>query len=182
MSEIASPFDVLEFWWKAGPQKWWSTSEHFDRSVRDRFGATHEAAVAGELDEWAENPHGALALIVLLDQFTRNLNRQSSAAFGQDDRALAVARAAVDKGFDRAFPAIARSFFYLPFMHAEDMAAQEACVDHCRQHGDPDNYRASLEHMDIIRRFGRFPHRNKVLGRKTTDAERRFLETGGFKG
>lgn len=182
MTKVASPFDILEFWWQAGPSKWWSRNDKFDRAIEQQFGGTYRAAIAGELDDWADSVHGALALILVLDQFSRNLNRQSAAAFAYDGKALALARAAIEKEYDRAFPDFARGFFYLPLMHAEDMDAQELCIDLCRQNAGGDNYKSALEHMDIIRRFGRFPHRNAVLGRETTEAERRFLDSGGFKG
>ncbi len=182
MSTIASSFDVLEFWWNAGPQKWWSRDDEFDREIRSRFETTHTEAAGGRLDTWCDTPHGAMALTLVLDQFSRNLHRESPEAFAQDAKALVLARSSIEKQFNRAFPSPARCFFALPLMHAEDMAAQEEAVDFCRLHGDADNYKAALEHMDIIRRFGRFPHRNAVLGRETTDAERRFLDTGGFKG
>ncbi|MEM1048768.1 MAG: DUF924 family protein [Pseudomonadota bacterium] len=182
MSTIASSFDVLEFWWDAGPQKWWSRDDAFDREIRARFEATHIAAAGGGLDAWGETPDGAMALTIVLDQFSRNLHRESSDAFAHDATALVLARASIERGFHRAFPSPARCFFALPLMHAEDMAAQEEAVDFCRLHGDAENYKAALEHLDIIRRFGRFPHRNAVLGRETTDAEWRFLDTGGFKG
>lgn len=182
MSDPVSPLDILEFWWTAGPSKWWSRNDKFDAVIAEKFGATYEAAIAGDLDGWSDSVDGALALIILLDQFSRNLNRQSAQAFAHDDKALALSRQAVDRGYDRAFPEPACAFFYMPMMHAEDMDAQEQCVDLCRVKAQGDNYRAALEHMDIIRRFGRFPHRNAVLGRQTTDAERRFLEAGGFKG
>ncbi len=179
---VASPFDVLEFWWQAGPSKWWSRNDKFDRAIDQRFAATHRAALAGELDDWDDSVHGALALILVLDQFSRNLNRNSSAAYAGDPQALALARTAIEKEYDRAFPEPARPFFYMPLMHAEDMDLQEQCVDLCRLCADGETYKSALEHMDIIRRFGRFPHRNSVLGRETTDAERRFLDSGGFKG
>jgi len=182
MNDAVSPFDVLEFWWQAGPAKWWVRNDKFDQSIKTGFGETHRAAAAGALDFWAGDASGALALILVLDQFSRNLKRQSAEAFAQDPKALELALAAIDKGYDRAFPELARAFFYMPLMHAEDMAMQDLCLDLCRQHCGADTYRSALEHMDIIRRFGRFPHRNTVLGRVTTEAEQRFLDTGGFKG
>lgn len=182
MTSVASPFDVLEFWWNAGPAKWWSRNDKFDRALEDRFRNTYEAAIAGDLDGWVDSPHGALALVLLLDQISRNLNRQSPKAFAYDAKALALAETSIEREYDRAFPEPARSFFYLPFMHAENMDAQERCVDLCRVSGQSESYKSALEHMDIIRRFGRFPHRNTVLGRETNAAERRFLEAGGFKG
>ena len=175
-----SPLDVLDFWWQAGPSKWFAQSDAFDAEIRDRFFAAIELAQAGELQEWRETPHGCLALIILLDQFCRNVFRKDARAFVADPIALALAEDAMARGYDRAFPKEARVFFYLPFEHAEDMTAQERCVDLCRQLGAQDYYLYALVHMDVIRRFGRFPHRNEVLGRESTAAELTFLAEGGF--
>ena len=182
MAEICTPFEILDFWWRAGPGKWWARNDKFDKVCQDRFGATYEAAISGDLDHWAETVPGVLALILLLDQFSRNLNRGSAKAFQFDPKALALSREAVARGWHLAYPEPARSFFYLPMMHAEDMEAQEHCVDLARTSGEDSTYKAALEHMDIIRRFGRFPHRNTVLGRDTTEAEHAYLESGGFSG
>lgn len=178
--ETVTAFDVLDFWWTSGGEKWFAGGESFDQDCRSRFLATIEAAQKGELDDWAETPHGALALLIVLDQLTRNVFRGEPRAFAADARALALAEAALAKGFDRAFPKEARFFFYLPFEHAEDMAAQERCVDLCRSLGVQEYYHYALIHMDVIRRFGRFPHRNPILGRDTTPAEAAYLADGGF--
>lgn len=182
MSKTKEPtaFDVLDFWWTAGPESWFQRSDDFDQSIKDRFLALYESAAGGELDAWDETPHGALALILLLDQFPRNMFRDSPRAFASDTLALDVARRALDAGFHRAFPNPAKAFFFLPFEHAEDMDAQEISVDLFRQHGSQETYLYALIHMDVIRRFGRFPHRNKVLGRHSTPDEVRFLDEGGF--
>ncbi len=179
-STIASPIEVLDFWWQAGPSKWFAKNDGFDKDIKTRFLPAIEAAQRGELDEWADQPHSALALILLLDQFTRNVFRNDKRAFEADGKALATAQASVERGYDTAFPAVARVFFYLPFEHAEDMAAQERSVDLCRNLGNQDYYLYALIHMDVIRRFGRFPHRNKVLGRQSTPEEQAFLDDGGF--
>jgi uncharacterized protein (DUF924 family) len=177
---IAQPIEILDFWWRAGPAKWFARDDEFDQEIRGRFLPAIEVAQRGDLGDWAEQPHGALALILLLDQFTRNVFRESSRAFEADHLALAVAQKAVELSFDKAFPPNERVFFYLPFEHAEDMAAQEMSVDLCRGTGDQQYYLYALVHMDVIRRFGRFPHRNAVLGRETTAEEQAFLDGGGF--
>ncbi|AXS38871.1 DUF924 family protein [Breoghania sp. L-A4] len=174
------PLDILDFWWRAGPAKWFARSDEFDADLRARFLDSHERAAAGDLDGWAETPHGMLALILHLDQLPRNLFREDSRAFAMDARALDLAALSLERGFHRAFPSVARAFFFLPFEHAEDMAAQERSVDLFRQNGEQETYFYALVHMDVIRRFGRFPHRNKVLGRTTTAAEQAFLDSGGF--
>lgn len=177
---MPSPYDVLEFWWQAGPAKWFAQSDAFDEDIRGRFLALIELAREGGLEDWRTSPHGCLALILLLDQFPRNVYRNDPAAFSGDERALALARFAVEQGYDRAFPKDAKVFFYLPFEHAEDMAAQQLSVDLCRRLGDQNFYHYALIHMDVIRRFGRFPHRNSVLGRQSTSEELAYLADGGF--
>ncbi|WP_417671319.1 DUF924 family protein [Roseibium sp.] len=175
-----SPIEVLDFWWKAGPEKWFARNDAFDAEIGKLFLPAIEAAQAGKLRSWAQTPHGALALILLLDQFTRNVFRDDPRAFEADGQALGLAELALEHGFDRAFPTQVRVFFYLPFEHSEDMAHQEKAVDLCRGLGQQDFYHYALIHMDVIRRFGRFPHRNKVLGRETTPEEQSFLDNGGF--
>ena len=179
---VLSSLDVLEFWWTAGPAKWFSGGSDFDREIADRFAGLWRDAASGACDPWAETADGALALVLVLDQFSRNLHRGSAEAFSQDGKALAIAQTALGSGFDRAYPFPARSFFYIPFMHSEDMSDQERCVDLFRRAGQRDQYVFALEHMDIVRRFSRFPHRNAVLGRETTPEEAAFLKDGGFSG
>ncbi|WP_417687597.1 DUF924 family protein [Roseibium sp.] len=175
-----TPFEVLDFWWSAGPKKWFARDEAFDAQIRQRFAETVDAAKAGSLSDWRDTPHGCLALIILLDQFTRNIFRNSPLAFEADGAAVDLATHALEYGFDKAYPTDARAFFYLPFEHAEDMDAQGRAVDLFRQLGNQDYYHYALIHMDVIRRFGRFPHRNEVLGRQTTAEEKAFLDDGGF--
>jgi uncharacterized protein (DUF924 family) len=178
----AVPHDVVAFWRDAGPEKWFRKDAAFDAAIRQRFGALHEAAAAGRLDGWAENPEGALALILLLDQFSRNLHRGSPLAFAQDVRARSVAERAIAAGFDLAVPADLRLFLYLPFEHSEAIADQERCVRLCHALPDRGLLPYARDHERIIRRFGRFPHRNAALGRHTTPAEQAFLDGGGFAG
>ncbi len=180
MDETADATEVLAFWWQAGPQRWFTRDEAFDEVCRSRLGKLHARAAAGELDHWAGAPHSMLALILLLDQVSRNIYRDRPEAFAQDAKALKLAESAVDKGFDRAYPLPARGFFYMPFEHAEDMAAQERSVDLFRMTGDQEFTYFALVHLDVIRRFGRFPHRNAVLGRQTSAAEQAYLDSGGF--
>ncbi|MET1415972.1 DUF924 family protein [Roseibium sp. HPY-6] len=181
MTETAiTPLDVLDFWWQAGSAKWFAGGEKFDGHCREQFAASLAAANAGELDHWQETADGTLALLLLLDQMSRNIHRGSPEAFSGDAKAVAIAERAIDRGFDRAFPKEARGFFYLPFEHSEDMEHQERAVDLCRRLGDKELYHYALVHMDVIRRFGRFPHRNKVLGRVTTPEEEAYLKDGGF--
>jgi uncharacterized protein (DUF924 family) len=179
---IASPEAVLAFWRAAGPEKWFKKNEAFDDELRRRFLETHEAAAASQLADWKATPEGALALLIVLDQFPRNMFRGSARAFAADPLARAVAEGALESGFDRKVAAAERMFFYLPFEHSESMADQERCVALFRATGDADALKWAELHADIIRRFGRFPHRNAVLGRSTTPEEQAFLNSGGFAG
>jgi uncharacterized protein (DUF924 family) len=178
----SAPDAVLAFWRAAGPDKWFVKDEAFDAEIRARYLAAHEAAAAGQLSAWEDTPEGAFALLLLLDQFPRNMFRRTPRAFATDPQARAVADRAIARGFDAHFTPPERRVFYLPLMHAEDIAAQERCVALCRDCGDVEGLKYAEEHADIIRRFGRFPHRNAILGRATTAEERRFLDDGGFAG
>jgi uncharacterized protein (DUF924 family) len=177
-----APHDVVAFWQAAGPAKWFTKDAAFDAAIRDRFLATYEAAAAGELAHWDSTPEGALALVILLDQFSRNMFRANARTYAADPYARAVADGALARGFDRAVAPDLRTFFYLPFMHSEALADQERCVALYRAVGDAESLRYAEDHADIIRRFGRFPHRNAVLGRATTADEQAFLSAGGFGG
>ena len=173
--------EIVEFWSEAGPDRWWKVDPAFDATIRERFGGLLERAKAGELEGWAETPEGALALVILLDQFSRNLFRGTPGAFASDLKALAIAEIAVERGFDRSIDDEVRMFLYMPFMHCETLAAQRRCVELFEPFGG-DNLRAAREHRHIIKRFGRFPHRNAILGRISTEDELRFLADGGFSG
>ena len=178
---IATAHDVVTFWREAGPKRWFEKDTAFDKEISRRFLATHEAAAAGTLRHWENGAEGALALLILLDQFPRNMFRNSARAFATDPLARAIAAGALVKGFDSVFPDL-RSFFYLPFEHSEDMADQERALALYKAAGDADNLKWAEIHADIIRRFGRFPHRNAVLDRATTPQEQAFLDSGGFAG
>lgn len=177
-----TPADVVAFWREAGEKKWFRKDDAFDRAIAGRFTALHNAAAAGKLSDWRETAEGALALVLVLDQFSRNLFRGSPKTFAQDAMAVEEARRAVDAGFDTEVDANLRFFFYMPFMHSEALADQERCIELLSASGAEGLLKYAHEHCDIIRRFGRFPHRNAVLGRQTTPAERTFLEEGGFAG
>ena len=174
--------DVIGFWRQAGPQKWFKKNTAFDEAIRLKFEPVHHRAARGEYDGWIEDAEGSLALLILLDQFPRNLYRGSAHAFATDPKARAIALVAVDRGFDRRPEPILRNFFYLPFLHSEGLADQDYGLALCTEAGDPDNIKWAGLHRDIIVRFGRFPHRNGALGRKTTPEEQEFLDEGGFAG
>jgi uncharacterized protein (DUF924 family) len=178
----ATPDDILAFWTEAGPRKWYAKDAAFDTAIRDRFEAVHHAAARGEHDDWAATPDGALALLILLDQFPRNLYRGSAHAFATDPKARAVARAAAARGWRRAVAPELRQFMLLPFEHSEDLADQDEGLALAAALGDAEITKWHRIHRDIIARFGRFPHRNAALGRVTTPEEQAFLDTGGFGG
>jgi len=182
MTDDVTAADVVAFWREAGPERWFNKDAAFDAEIRRRFLATYEVAAAGQLTAWEATAEGALALLILLDQFPRNMFRGSARAFAADPLARAIAAGALIRGFDAQVPANMRTFFYLPFEHSEDMADQERCIALYKAAGDAENLKWAELHADIIRRFGRFPHRNEVLGRASTPEEQAFLASGGFAG
>jgi uncharacterized protein (DUF924 family) len=179
---LASAAGIVTFWREAGPKRWFEKDQAFDAEIRLRFLVTHEAAAAGKLTAWEQDAQGALALLILLDQFPRNMFRGSARAFASDPLARAVAAGALVRGFDAQAPEAMRSFFFLPFEHSEDLADQERCIALNKAAGDADGLKWAEIHADIIRRLGRFPHRNAALGRATTPEEQAFLDGGGFAG
>jgi uncharacterized protein (DUF924 family) len=182
MTTFATPAGIVSFWRDAGPDKWFEKDEAFDREITSGFLVTHEAASRCELAFWEDNAEGSLALLVLLDQFPRNMFRNSAHAFATDPLARATADRALARGFDLATEHTLRQFFYLPFMHSEILADQDRCLQLYEKYGDVDTLKYANIHRDIILKFGRFPHRNGVLGRVTTPAEDEFLRGGGFAG
>jgi uncharacterized protein (DUF924 family) len=177
---------VIAFWRQAGPARWFAADPEFDRAIRERFEKLHMLASQGLLAEWEKEPNATLALLLLTDQFPRNLYRGSAHAFASDAIARAVAERAIAKGFDRSLEPMLRSFFYLPFMHHEDMASQlRGLIFYERlvaDGGDCEGLRYARLHADLIARFGRFPHRNAMLGRVSTPEEIAYLAGGGFAG
>jgi uncharacterized protein (DUF924 family) len=181
-SKPVSPADVIAFWTEAGPKRWFGKDETFDTQIRERFLALHDAAAAGKLADWERTPEGSLALLLLLDQFPRNMFRGSRRSYATDPLALAMTERAIARGDDKRVSKELRGFFYLPHQHAEDLAVQERGVALYRDAGDAEGLKWAELHADIIRRFGRFPHRNPLLGRTTTPEEQAFLDAGGFAG
>ena len=176
---IATAADVLAFWRTAGEKKWFAKDDTFDAEIGARFLDTYQAAAEGALSDWETTPEGALALVIVLDQFPRNMFRRDPRAFAADAAARAVADRAIARGFDAQVPAGERMFLYLPFEHSEAIADQERCCALFRALGNADLLRWAELHADIIRRFGRFPHRNAALGRASTAQELAFLQTPG---
>ena len=172
---------VIAFWKQAGPKRWFAKDEAFDTAFRDSFHATHMQAARRELEDWLTTADGALALLILLDQYPRNAFRGTAHMFATDPLARLYARQIVDAGLDQQVEPELRAFCYLPFEHSEDPQDQQRSLDLNRQL-DANTYHWAKEHADIIERFGRFPHRNAVLGRFTTEEEHTFLKAGGFSG
>lgn len=175
---VASPIEVVDFWFReTPPQNWFRADASFDAAVRARFEETWRAAREGKLQDWEGRAPDALALVVLLDQFPRNMFRGHAEAFSTDAMARAVAANAVSRRFDLEVPEEQRSFFYLPFTHSEQLADQERCIELTKERLSEKHstYPYAVAHRDTIARFGRFPARNKALARSTTAAEAEFL-------
>ena len=181
MTVLITPSAVVAFWKEAGPDTWYAKDEAFDRRFREAGRALHWAAARRELDAWIETPEGALALMILLDQYPRNSFRSTGHQFATDDLALMFARDAVERGHPETFAPDLRQFFYTPYEHSERIEDQDALLPLL---GDDmaEVVKYAHIHRDIIVRFGRFPHRNRALGRATTDEEQVFLDGGGFGG
>lgn len=174
--------EVVEFWQEAGPERWFGGGPAFDARCRERLLDPHVAASRGELADWGRTAEGALALVLLLDQIPRNVFRGSAHAYATDPLARAVARRAIDDGHDRKVDAALCTFFYLPFVHAEDLAEQQRAVALYRATGVAGADKWAVHHHAIIERFGRFPHRNRLFGRTSTPDELAWLDEGGFAG
>lgn len=182
MAEADDPGEVVSFWLGQSETTWFTADPAFDAKVSGRFAGLLERAKAGSLDHWADSAEGALALVILLDQMSRNIHRDEPEMFAADEKALMVARQAIERGFDRELPKHKRRWLYMPFMHSEDLADQERSVELFTRAGLAESVSFAMDHAEIIRRFGRFPHRNAILGRRTSPEEAAFLAGGGFSG
>lgn len=172
--------DVLEFWFdELTPKDWFTGGEEIDALIEARFSDLHQSAIQGELFEWRQNAQGRLAEIIVLDQFSRNIGRNSSAAFSADSMALVLAQEAVVGGFDHQLSQQQKSFLYMPYMHSESLLMHEQAVMLFSQTGLENNLDFEFKHKVIIERFGRYPHRNEVLGRESTAEEIEFLQQPG---
>jgi uncharacterized protein (DUF924 family) len=181
---MVSPEEVLSFWLdEVGPKGWYREDEALDAQIREKFLTTWEAACQGKFSLWLTYPSGALAYIILMDQFPRNMFRGSARAFASDKAALAAAKCAIDKGWDLKIDEPARQFFYMPLMHSENLCDQERCVrlmcERMPEHGR-DNLLHARAHREVIRKFGRFPYRNAALSRETTEPEAAYVSNGGY--
>ena len=177
---MTTPDAVLSFWFdELEAAQWFRKDPALDAKIRTRFGACLESAARGELWGWRETPEGRLAEVIVLDQFSRNVHRDTPDAFAADPLALGLAQEAVARGDDAALPPAWRAFLYMPFMHSESAAIHEQALHLFAQPGLEDNLRVERRHRDIILRFGRYPHRNAILGRVSTPEELAFLAQPG---
>ena len=180
---MVRPDEVTEYWLGLGEAAWYKADDAVDETIRSRFGTAWEAARAGGLTDWPETPLGALAYLILTDQFPRNMFRGDARSFATDARALAAAEAAIAADRDLSVPEPERQFFYLPYMHSEELAHQDrglALIADRMPETGAGNLLHGRVHREIIRRFGRFPYRNAALGRSDTAEERAFLDEGGY--
>lgn len=173
---------ILNFWKSAGGKKWFSKDDDFDAAIEENFGDLLKQAIKGELDHWSNDPNHCLALIIMLDQFSRNLFRDSAKSFAQDAKALDLAKIGIKNNYLNQIDADLKSFMIMPYMHSEDLQDQEDCLALMIEQGLDGNVPSAKQHLDIIKTFGRFPHRNDVLNREMSESEREFLEQGGFQG
>jgi uncharacterized protein (DUF924 family) len=181
-SDEVTPADILAFWREAGRDRWYEKDDGFDAEVRRRYLDLWHEAAAGKLSSWEASDDGALALVIVLDQFPRNMFRGDPRTYASDALAREVAGRAIDRGTDARIDPVLVEFLYMPFMHSEALADQLRCVELFRKAGNSENLGYAERHADIVRRFGRFPHRNRLLGRATTPEEQAFLDGGGFSG
>ncbi len=172
--------EIIDFWFEElKPAQWWKKDEKFDRLIEERFGKVHRAAVQGELFGWRVSGLGRLAEIIVLDQFSRNIYRDQVEAFSADTAALILSQETVAAGLDAELSPTQRTFLYMPYMHSESLKVHNQAVELYRRNGIEDNYNFELKHREIIERFGRYPHRNSILGRISTDEEKDFLQQPG---
>lgn len=170
--------EVLKFWFEeTQPQQWFQKNESFDKEISERFLVTYDMAKKDLCAEWTKDANGALALCLVLDQFPRNMFRDTPKAFDTDGKALRVSKDALHRGFDMLLTPVKRKFLYMPFMHSENLEEQNRCVSLFEemQEDEPLSYDYALRHQEVIEKFGRFPHRNDILGRESSDEEKEYL-------
>lgn len=177
-----TPKDILSFWFKEiSEESWWKKDEDFDQMVRDRFMTIYQAAKGNQLKAWQDTAEGSLALVLILDQFSRNMFRGKPESFQTDPQALQVSKTAISKGFDVDLKndKFHAEFLYMPYMHSENLSDQVESVRLFKQSGNEHMLSFAIAHHDIIERFGRYPHRNEILGRISTPKEKAFLKEPG---
>jgi uncharacterized protein (DUF924 family) len=177
-----TPAEILAFWREAGTDRWYTKDGACDDEVRRRYLDLWHEAAAGRLSSWEASDDGALALTIVLDQFPRNMFRGDPRTYATDALARAVAGRAIARGADARIDPVLLEFLYMPFMHSEHLADQLRCIELFGNTGNAEQQKYARHHADIIRRFGRFPHRNRILGRASTAEEQAYLDAGGYKG
>lgn len=172
-----TPNEIVDFWFKEiTPEQWWLKDAAFDQMIKQRFKQVHHSAINGELFTWRANARGRLAEIIVLDQFSRNIYRDTARAFAYDSQALVLAQETIALGVDMELPATERSFIYLPYMHSESLLIHDQAIKLYEQLGNASNLAFEIKHREIIKKFGRYPHRNSILKRKSTAEELAFLQ------
>ena len=173
--------EIVQFWFSEEVRpKWFNSTEAFDDELRDRYSGVWGLARAGRYDHWELEPLGALALVIVLDQFPLNMFRENARQYSTEARAREVATRAIEQGFDAQLTDAQKAFLYLPFMHSESLPDQDRAVELYDQAGLEDNLRYAHHHRDVVRRFGRFPHRNAALGRESSDEELEYLKKANW--
>jgi len=179
-----APQEIIDYWYSPRLQPhWFNSTREIDREIAERYGALWEEAVGGGLDSWMATPQGCLALTILLDQFPLNMFRGDRRCFSSEAQAIAVAKNGIDNGLDKLIERDHLTFLYMPLMHSEDLEDQENSVKLFRAAGLQENAEFAEHHREIVRRFGRFPHRNEILGRESTEKEVEYLNSNeAFRG
>jgi len=178
MTISESPQSIVEFWFSDEVRPmWFNSTPEFDTELRERFETVWQHAAAGKLDGWAETPEGALALVIVLDQFPLNMYRGDALCFSTEAKSRDIATLAIERSYDAQLTDDQKAFLYMPFMHSESMVDQDKAVALYEAAGLAGNLKFAQHHRDIVHRFGRFPHRNKILGRQSTEAEQAYLQS-----
>ena len=174
--------EVIRFWFEESqPQQWFQKNESYDQEISERFMVTYDMAKKDLCADWTKDADGVLALCLVLDQFPRNMFRGTAKAFETDEKALLISKEALHRGFDSVLSPVKRKFIYMPFMHSENIEEQKRCVSlfDAMKDDDPMSYEYAVKHMEVIEKFGRFPHRNAVLGRESSEEELNYLKLPG---
>lgn len=180
MNHSVAPKDVLDFWFgREVKPLWFKKSSEFDREIEQRFVDTYYQAAAGELSNWRDRPRDCLALIIVLDQFPRNIFRNTPRAFATDERAVELTKYGLDRNYQQDLSIDERAFLFMPLMHSENKQDQQQCVELFSKLGKENSFKFAIKHREVIDRFGRFPHRNQILGRESTPEEKEFLTQPG---
>ena len=176
---VKSYKDIIDFWFaEENKSLWFNSSPLFDSELKEQFEDTYIAACEGELSAWEDSAEGLLALVILLDQFPLNMYRGDAKCFSTEQRSREISLKSIEKGLDKKLSNEQKSFLYMPFMHSEEISDQDKAISLFEEAGLKENARFAHHHRDIVQRFGRFPHRNSILDRENTDAEKNYLVSG----